>query len=327
VYYHSVSLQQARSPLSPRQRRHQRNNTNNDRNNRNHLQQHAKQSQSPSDSFILRQLQKQTPNYMVQYLRLDDDSSSNETNSTSWDKNDSLSATAAAAAASRILFFQPLQNAVQGILENYDFLIVTEEMEASLIVLGWIMKIDLPDLLLLSSKTTTSGSGNSYNNNFYYNGRRCIRLVPPVRTPAINAYFLQNSKNNDNNKNDNNNNNDNWPTRHAADRLLHMAANESLYRTIEEQVTWPIFRQRQAALRQLQNAANRACAAEIALQQPCIHNIIMDNNSSITADNNTRQQQGPHFNIASQKACYIRDFGCGFACYNRFVDETIATTT
>jgi Galactose-3-O-sulfotransferase len=269
VYYHSVSLQ-------PAARRRQ-----------------------VSDSFILRQLQRQPANYMVQYLRLDNETTTTTTTTTTTSnssRNDSLSSSSN---------FQQLQNAMQGILDHYDFLIITEEMEASLIVLGWIMHIDLKDLLVLSSKTTNDRNGNG---SFYFNGRRCIRLVPPVRTPAILDYF-QKSDNDDIN-------NSNWPTRHAADRLLHMAANQSLYQTIEQQLTWPIFRQRQAALRRLQNDANRACAAEIAVQQPC-H----------TSHGSANSGQPPQFNNASQKACYIRDFGCGFECYNRFVDGATITTT
>ena len=72
--------------------------------------------------------------------------------------------------------------------------------------------------------------------------------------------------------------------------------------TIEEQLGWDYFYQRRAGLRALQYAANVACGDEIAQSQPC-------------------SPDGEAQLHVSETSCYIRDFGCGHVCYNRFVES------
>ena len=132
---------------------------------------------------------------------------------------------------------------VHEILYQYDFLLVVEDMEASLVVFAWLADLSLSDVLIMSSKS--SGS-------WYATGKKCVPLIPPQVTPAVEEYWKTKGL-----------------TRHYTDRLLHAAARQSLQRTIERGMGRAMFTERLRAFRELQAAVQDLCAVTMNESAPC----------------------------------------------------------
>uniref|UniRef100_A0A7S3L7E6 Uncharacterized protein n=1 Tax=Amphora coffeiformis TaxID=265554 RepID=A0A7S3L7E6_9STRA len=199
----------------------------------------------PADSHVIRQLDRVENNYISDYTRVSTES------------------------------LDPRQT-VREILQHYDFLLVVEDMEASLVVFAWLADLSLSDVLIMSSKS--SGS-------WYATGRKCVPLIPPQVTPAVEEY---------------------WKTKgltlHYTDRLLHAAARQSLEQTIEQGMGRALFTERLQAFRQLQAAVQDACAATMNESAPC-------------------SPTGVYQPEKAKEACYLRDFGCGHRCVNEAVQK------
>ena len=240
VYYHSVSLQAKR-----------RNNKNNS-------------TSTPSDAYILRQLDRVMNNYITDYTYV----SQNGIH----DMN-----------------MLPPIRIVQDILEHYDFLLVVEDLEASLVVWSWLVDLPLADLVLMSSKTTGSW--------YATNQGRCVPLVPPVVTPAIQEYWRKRMTTTTTSSS---------ASRHDdyTDRLLHATAHASLRRTIVHGMGQDLFDERLAEFRRLQRAVQGACGTTLDDSAPC-------------------STQGVYQPNVAQRECYTRDFGCGHKCVNTAVDDYI----
>jgi hypothetical protein len=98
---------------------------------------------------------------------------------------------------------------VRRVIEEYDFMVVVERMDESLVVLQMLLGVDLGDLLTLDSKVQGS---------YYYTGTNgCIQLVNSHVSPRVKEYLTS----------------DVWYAQNYGDYLLQAAANESLERTIE----------------------------------------------------------------------------------------------
>ena len=109
----------------------------------------------------------------------------------------------------RLKEFKTRQEEVDHLIQNYDFLAISERMEESLVVLSLILKVPLADVVVLSSKEAGG----------YDDGRSrfgCVKLKKKWTTPKIDEYlsdaFLQEN----------------------FDYILYQAANVSLDRTIDE---------------------------------------------------------------------------------------------
>lgn len=210
VYYHAVSLQQ-QGRRGWRLERNKNNNT----------------ATPAADAYILRQLAKVEKNYISDYTR--PPTQDNETNATS-----TMTSPASAAAAAAV---------VQDILQAYDFLIVVEELTASLVVLAWLADLNLSDVIIMSSKTTGSW--------YAANPRQCVALVPPVVTPAVQDYWQRH------------------PHLHLTDRLLHAAARQSLHATIAHGMGRELFVQHLQQFQALQQHVQTACGAVMKASAPC----------------------------------------------------------
>lgn len=167
----------------------------------------------PADAHVVRQLERIPANYISEYTRV------------------SVQQTSAA-------------QIVKEILDHYHFLLVVEEMEASLVVWAWLSDLTLEDMVTMSSKTAGS---------WYATGRgRCVSLIKPVITPAVSSYWQEHGT-----------------SRHLTDRLLHATAVHSLHQTIQRGMGQTLFAQRLAEFRALQAYVQNVCAMTFNESAPC----------------------------------------------------------
>jgi hypothetical protein len=130
--------------------------------------------------------------------------------------------------------------AVQQIVQSYDFILVAERMDESLVALALVLGVRVQDVLVQSAKQASS-------EQYYYfkSGKRkfCKRPVKVVRSPAVVAHLQS----------------DEWYAKNYGDYLLHAAAHASLDRTIRR-LGRDRFQQALTAYRQLQTLAAQHCA-------------------------------------------------------------------
>lgn len=99
---------------------------------------------------------------------------------------------------------------VQEILDEYDFIAITERMDESLVVMKMLLNLTLEEIMY----TKPARSAGSFSNG--PEGRPCVYLIPSFLTPGM-SEFLESSD---------------WKTRIKGDELLYQAAYRSLDRTI-----------------------------------------------------------------------------------------------
>ena len=100
---------------------------------------------------------------------------------------------------------------VQRILDDYDFIGITERLDESMVVFKLLLNLELSDVLYMSAKGT---------DQFIHAPSRdeqCLRQVPSFLTPGMEEYFASES----------------WQKSIAADMALYRAAWASLDRTID----------------------------------------------------------------------------------------------
>lgn len=129
---------------------------------------------------------------------------------------------------------------VQQIVQTYDFILVAERMDESLVALALVLGVRIQDVLVQSAKQASS-------EQYYYlkSGKHehCKRPVKAVRSPAIVAHLQS----------------DEWYAKNYGDYLLLAAANASLDRTIRR-LGPDRFQPALTANRQLQTLATHHCA-------------------------------------------------------------------
>ena len=102
-------------------------------------------------------------------------------------------------------------NFTNNILEEYDFIGITERLNESLVVLSMLLKLELTDILYLSSKE---------NGSFDYGGTdKCTYITPTYISPGMKEYFSKDEQ---------------WKMRTLGDHVLYRAAHRSLDMTIEK---------------------------------------------------------------------------------------------
>ena len=103
--------------------------------------------------------------------------------------------------------FDTREQEIEHVIQNYDFIAVSERMAESLVVMSMIMKVPLADLVVLASKAEDYDDGGT--------PQGCVKLTRAWSTPKIDEYlagdFLQNNY----------------------DAMLYQAANASLDLTID----------------------------------------------------------------------------------------------
>lgn len=102
------------------------------------------------------------------------------------------------------------KNATQNVLDDYDFIGITERLDESLVVLQLLLGLQTQDILYISSKSSESFE-------FHPAGQDCLYLAPKFDTPDIRS-ILQSPE---------------WINYTLADQMLYQAANKSLDCTID----------------------------------------------------------------------------------------------
>lgn len=132
---------------------------------------------------------------------------------------------------------------VQTILNDYDFIGVTERFDESLVALRLLLGLNAGDILHLPSKV-----GGEYDDGAY--GNKCVRIMPKVTTRSMDKYLSSAE----------------WHNRNEITFLLHKAANKSLDLTIQN-IGQDEFNEALAEHKYLMSLINDRCASKAIF--PC----------------------------------------------------------
>jgi len=180
---------------------------------------------------------------------------------------------------------------VQDILEDYDFIAVTERMDESLVAMKLLLGLSVEDILYAKA----ARSAGSFSNGAPVATRPCFYIIPSFLTTNMNDFFYTPGKNQQ------------WLEYSRGDALLHKAADASLDRTIDEVFGRERF---QHELMEFQNAlayAQAICASEPDL----ILSLCDEGGNSVRHDPNRKT------------TCYIWGEGCDHKCLNERVPNPI----
>ena len=109
----------------------------------------------------------------------------------------------------KVIHSQSVEKNVQNAMAQYDFLLLNERMDESLVLLQLLLGLETSDILSLSFNV-----GGSYR----YEHGKCKQLVKSHISPGMQAYFES----------------DEWYAKNYGDYLLYAAGNRSLDMTIEQ---------------------------------------------------------------------------------------------
>ncbi|MGK3761094.1 MAG: hypothetical protein ACI8RD_013412, partial [Bacillariaceae sp.] len=173
------------------------------------------------------------------------------------------------------------------IIDQYDFIGVTERLPESLAVMTLLWNLHPTDVIVLSTKKSLPKNEDANNNGVVYDdggGKHiCKKILSPPIHPTVRKYL--NSKSYINKQ---------------TDYLLYYAVNESLDRTI--QVLGPtIVQERMILISKLQRLAETHCQHDERTIFPC-------------------SSDGIYQGELSSKSCYVQDAGCGHECVNHIMD-------
>jgi hypothetical protein len=128
-----------------------------------------------------------------------------------------------------------VQENVEQVMHNYDFLALTERLDESLVAIQLLLDLHTSDILSTSSKV---GGG------YYYHKRKnkCTPIQKSFRSPAVQAYLES----------------DEWYAKNYGDYLLYAAANHSLDKTIER-IGKTRFAKALQEYRESMNLVNKEC--------------------------------------------------------------------
>lgn len=173
---------------------------------------------------------------------------------------------------------------VRKTMDAYDFIIVPERMDESLVAMSFLLKIDVSDVLVTSSKVAGTSQYHLLhpNKRTYY----CLSTRQSYVTPVV-ASFLHSNR---------------WRAMNFGDYILYEAARQSLDRTIHDTigiVPFQIALQRYRTLKQLEETH---CAPNV--QFPCSND------------------GKPQLKVAKEN-CYLfyYDFGCGYPCIDTIIQQ------
>jgi hypothetical protein len=198
-----------------------------------------------------------------------------------------------------------IHHLVESTVRQYDFIIVTEQMDESLVALSLLWKVNVTDVLVTSSKVAGStlyhyvaergrpsperpsdGAQNGVVDPTRRRNKtgRCIPVMKSVTSPGVQAFM----------------NSHEWRAQNYGDFLLHRVAIHCLNRTIHETIGYEKFQRALQEYRRWQKLEQRYCAD--AVEFPC-------SSSGV-----------PQPDIAASQ-CYVphHDFGCGYPCIDGLV--------
>ena len=179
---------------------------------------------------------------------------------------------------------------VQEILDNYDFIAVTERMDESLVAMKLMLGLSLEEILYAK----ISRSAGSFSNG-PPKTRPCMYLIPSFVSRNMNDFFYTPGKNQQ------------WLEYTRGDALLRTAASLSLDRTIDEVFGRERFNRELLEFQNAQAYARAICESEPEL----ILSMCDDAGNSVVHDPNRTT------------TCYIWSEGCDHKCLNERVPNPI----
>ena len=207
--------------------------------------------------------------YQVRYL------SKNKTLATSWNMDE----------PNKIQDVDKIHAAIQEILQFYDFILVAERLDESIVVMSLLLNIELQDVLVQSAKV---GSAASYLYFTTHNKKKGFREYcrPYVKTfaPPLVKQHLQSQE---------------WYAKNYGDYLLHAVANLSLDATI---------------------ATLGRTEVELALQE--YHRL--KSKAEMLCSNTTIYHCSSNGTIQTHLSalnCYEDDSGCGYPCIDKMLEK------
>ena len=135
------------------------------------------------------------------------------------------------------------RNATQNVLDDYDFIGITERFDESLVVLQLLLGLQTQDILYISSKSSESFE-------FLPAAQDCLYLAPKFETPDIRSIFQSPE----------------WINYTMADQMLYQAANKSLDRTIDH-LGQHVVHQQLRKFKWAQELVHKSCIDKVAF--PC----------------------------------------------------------
>jgi hypothetical protein len=173
---------------------------------------------------------------------------------------------------------------VRKTIAAYDFIIIPERMDESLVAMALLLQIDVGDVLVTSSKVAGTSQYHLLhpNKRTYY----CLSTRQSYVTPVVER-FLQSNQ---------------WRAMNYGDYVLYEVAKQSLNRTIYDTIGIGIFQAALQRYRILKQLEQEHCAPNV--QFPC-------SNEGV-----------PQLNIAKEN-CYLYyyDFGCGYPCIDSIIQQ------
>ena len=175
--------------------------------------------------------------------------------------------------------------AVRDALEAYDFFLVTERMDESLVAMAMVMGLDVGDVLVTSSKV----AGSNYHFVKMAGGVfKCLPTTPSFVTAGVQAFL----------------DSDEWRAMNYGDLLLHEAASLSLDLTIDN-LGRDRFDEELARYRRLRTREAEICAPHVKF--PC-------NNQGVAQPKKSKESCYLPF----------YDFGCGYKCIDQMIFDEAA---
>ena len=169
---------------------------------------------------------------------------------------------------------------VRKMLLSYDFILLVERMDESLVALALLLGVSIGDVLVTSSKVSAARGERrgTYDKVYVYaeQFQMCLPMVPSFSPPKVKEYIKS----------------DLFRSQAYGDLLLHSAVNQSLDLTIER-LGQKRFQTALKEYRYWKAQEQTLCASRVEF--PCSHS-------------------GKVQHEVAAKNCYIRDLGCGFHC-------------
>jgi hypothetical protein len=185
-----------------------------------------------------------------------------------------------------------VQQNVKELILAYDFIMVSERMDESVVAFALLLDLPLSDVLVMNAKQNSNKNGTAQGGDYLYFSWRdtkqkqpkevCKLSVPSIRSPAVQAHFQSME----------------WRAKNYGDYLLQEAASQSLDRTIAETFGHDRFHRALQRYQRLKSKANALCA-----------------NETLSHCSSTGEIQ----RHLSTQNCYADDSGCGYPCIDRML--------
>jgi len=135
----------------------------------------------------------------------------------------------------KVLNLESIEKNAKVIMDDYDYIILNERLDESLVAMAILLDLSLGDILYLPSKVS---------GGYYHDGKGCVKTAKSFVTPAVSQYLSSKE----------------WHQEIYGDVLLHSVINKSLDLTIE-MIGKEHFEKQYNEYTRLKNLAGELCSA------------------------------------------------------------------